>query len=365
MASYEQRENSKLWTVRFRYVDNGIVKNKRMSGFNTKKLAEKNYIDFMSAYKPQEKIVIKKTLNDMSKLYFNYISDRVKETTIYTYTADYNKHIKNKIGNILLKDLNKLEVLNWQKYLNQNGYSYKYKTKIRNLLSNIFDYAIFYYDYPINPVKQVENFRKVNEKKIEKNVWSFNEFKSFIANVNDSTYNALFNFLYFTGARKSEAFALTWKDVEFKNNRININKTLSRKVIGVPFKVMDTPKSHNSTRQILMPHQLFDVLKSFKKPEFQPSDFVFGGKYPLAENTVARTMDRFIITTNKIINDEDKAIARLTPHELRHSHASYLISKGISIVTVSKRLGHTSIEETLKTYTHLMPSDEEKILEVF
>lgn len=63
----------------------------------------------------------------------------------------------------------------------------------------------------------------------------------------------------------------------------------------------------------------------------------------------------------------DKAIAaagvpRIRIHDLRHSCASLLISEGISIVAVSHRLGHKNIEQTLNTYSHMMPRDNDKML---
>ena len=53
---------------------------------------------------------------------------------------------------------------------------------------------------------------------------------------------------------------------------------------------------------------------------------------------------------------------RARAHNLRHSRASLLIHKGVSIVAVSKRLGHTSIEQALNTYSHMLPDDQKMIL---
>ena len=58
-------------------------------------------------------------------------------------------------------------------------------------------------------------------------------------------------------------------------------------------------------------------------------------------------------------------VKEITIHEIRHSHASLLISRGVSIVAVSRRLGHSSIKQTLDTYSHIMPSDIEKIVGIF
>ena len=49
-------------------------------------------------------------------------------------------------------------------------------------------------------------------------------------------------------------------------------------------------------------------------------------------------------------------------HNLRHSHASLLINQGVSIVAVAKRLGHSSIEQTLNTYAHMMPNEEDDLI---
>ena len=59
----------------------------------------------------------------------------------------------------------------------------------------------------------------------------------------------------------------------------------------------------------------------------------------------------------------------VTPYSLRHTHASYLISKGIPIEYISKRLGHASIAITLDVYTHLLDEHKkeqgQKVREIF
>ncbi len=52
-------------------------------------------------------------------------------------------------------------------------------------------------------------------------------------------------------------------------------------------------------------------------------------------------------------------------HDFRHSHASILKNNGVNIVTVSKRLGHSNVEMTLKVYTYLIPNNNEEIERFF
>ena len=76
--------------------------------------------------------------------------------------------------------------------------------------------------------------------------------------------------------------------------------------------------------------------------------FVFGGDRPLPPTSADRAFKSAI------------ARAKVKPiriHDLRHSCASLLISKGISIVAVSRQLGHSNVEQTLNTYSHMMPDD--------
>ena len=55
---------------------------------------------------------------------------------------------------------------------------------------------------------------------------------------------------------------------------------------------------------------------------------------------------------------------RIRLHDLRHSHASFLLNNGANILAVSKRLGHATVTQTLETYAHLMQDTEEQMMEI-
>ena len=52
-------------------------------------------------------------------------------------------------------------------------------------------------------------------------------------------------------------------------------------------------------------------------------------------------------------------------HDLRHFHATYLLSKGIGVQNVSRRLGHADIATTLSYYSHYLPQEDERAAELF
>lgn len=352
MAFYEQDEN-RTWSVRFRYVEFGKYTNKRLRGFKSKKEAEKAFSDYITSHIAGNKTDYSDiTFLQLYDSYFEYAKSRLKVSTIYDISHAFTKHLLPIFGNMKIFQISKKDIFNWQSIMNKTNYSYKFKSKLRGFLSAIFKYAVYYYDLPVNPVTHVEPFKRVEPKK-EMQIWSEEEFKEFINNVDKFEYKVFFLFLYLTGCRKGEAFALTWNKIDFNNMTATINSNLTRKVDNSPY-IITTTKTNNS-RKILLPKVLINSLFELKKQQSDYSDknFVFGGTKPLPDRTTSRRFEEAIKKAD---------VKEIHLHCLRHSHASYLISKGESIVMVSKRLGHANVQQTLNTYSHLMPNEEQQMV---
>lgn len=355
MAYYEQGKNRK-WSVRFRFIEFGKESNKRLSGYTTKKEAEKAYREFLENNISSSKSDYHNiTFGEVYIQYNKYIHTMLKESSIYDIEHNYNNHIKQYFAHLKLFKITKHDILAWQNKISTYNYSYNFKSKLRNILSGIFRYSIQYYDLNVNPVSLVTPFRKIEATK-EMPIWSLDDFKNFIAVIeNDLVYKTLFSLLYFTGCRKGEAFALLWKDIDFNSKTISINKNITRKALNnKPFAVVTTKTGLNRT--ILISDNLIQLLQELYKSyeNITPNSYVFGGNYPLAENTVNRRFYHYIKLSE---------VPKIHIHCLRHSHASLLIENGENIVAIAKRLGHTSIEQTLNTYSHLMPNTENKMVD--
>ncbi|MFR5439949.1 MAG: tyrosine-type recombinase/integrase, partial [Monoglobus pectinilyticus] len=57
-------------------------------------------------------------------------------------------------------------------------------------------------------------------------------------------------------------------------------------------------------------------------------------------------------------------IKKIRIHDFRHSHASLLANEGINIQEIARRLGHSKIEITWNTYSHLYPREEERAINI-
>lgn len=353
MPSYEQSKSSKLWSVRFRAMVGGREVNKRLSGFARKKDAEQAYLRFLAEETPEKLADTGLMFEGLVEAYLAYLRSNTKESSAYDIESKIRTRIMPYFGGKRVASIKALDVQKWLDSL--TDCSFKYKQVLRGQLSTLLRYADRYYDIP-TVMHKVAPMRNTEPKK-EMECWTEDEFARFIKAIPEQhkAYRMLFLTLYILGCRKGEALALTWADLDLQNGIVSITKSVTRKTSEASYKVT-TPKNQSSNRKVSIPKTLcaeFERYRNSLAENHLESAFVFGGDDPLAE----RTIDRIFTQACK-----DAEVKKIRIHDLRHSCASMLISNGVSIVAVSKRLGHSNVEQTLNTYSHLMPRDEEMML---
>lgn len=88
---------------------------------------------------------------------------------------------------------------------------------------------------------------------------------------------------------------------------------------------------------------------------FNDNYFVIGDAFPIGSNTITSIKNR---------NCKLAGVSQIRIHDFRHSCASLLINNGANVTIVAKYLGHTKIEETLNTYTHLFNSTLNEVVDL-
>lgn len=369
MPSFEQNKSNKLWSVRFRVLDeSGLRKNMRLSGFKTKREAQHGYEDYVIQQKGLEEQRKQQedrdetgdnssmAMDDLIDKYFVYVKGRVKESSFYDIEGKINNHIRPFFSGYAVNEVSPALVLEWTQTM--SGYSYNYTNRIFNHLSSIMRYSHKYYDIP-NVMEKVDRPRNLDAKK-EMQIWTQDEFLTFIKSVNNRTHAAMFWFLYVSGCRRGEAAALSWEDFDFDSGTVRISKSVTTKTKSGTYSIT-TPKNSSSNRIITLPPFMIQLLKDYKtwqadQSAGQPIQFAFGGSSPVPPSSLDHAM--------KIACDRS-GVKKIRVHDLRHSCASLLISSGASIVAVSHRLGHADVTQTLNTYAHLMPDDQKLMLDTF
>lgn len=156
-----------------------------------------------------------------------------------------------------------------------------------------------------------------------------------------SEYAAAVEFALKTGLRRSEMFGLKWGDINFEESTISINRT-RQKVRG---EMVELPcKTASSVREICVPRSLLEKISLYKGNE----EYVFGD---IDCDSVTAWYRAFV---------KKSGFPQIRFHDLRHTHATLLLYKGIDIKTISERLGHSNIGTTMNTYTHVMKELDRK-----
>lgn len=182
-----------------------------------------------------------------------------------------------------------------------------------------------------------------------------------VLNDSNTVASDMFDFDMRTGLRFAELLGLTPKDIN--DHVINIDKTWLYKK-GKNAEFGDT-KNSASHRQIVIDDQaLADIDKYLDNCESDEPIFVKALSNETGfEPTEAQKYKAIYHSTlnNKLARFCKKAeVPRIGIHGLRHTHASLLFSAGISILSISKRLGHANTTTTEKVYVHLIKDQQEK-----
>ena len=328
-----------LWDIQFYYKDyrgKNVKKHKR--NFRTKSEAVK----WAETFKIQQSHSLDMTFASFWELYREDMKARLRENTVRT--KDYIMELKvlPYFGEKKISDITAADIRRWQNSLMKQGYSATYLKTIHNQLSAVFNYAVRYYDLPRNPCAQAGSMGK--GKAEEMKFWTQEEFETFIEAIKDKqiSYYAFLT-LYWTGIRLGELLALSVGDFNMKEKTLSITKSYQR-INGKD--VITEPKTTKGKRVITLPDFLVTELEEY-----------VSRLYGIMANDRLFSITKSYLEKEMIRGVELSGVKRIRLHDLRHSHASLLISKlGAQPNLVAERLGHEKIQTTLSTYSHLYPN---------
>lgn len=151
-------------------------------------------------------------------------------------------------------------------------------------------------------------------------------------------------FLASTGMRKGEALALTWADVDFKNEKISVNKEYDTRTR----KILDDPKTPAAVRDVPLFDEAKEVLNEIKKKTGE----VF---YFISKANITHLFPRIAAEFGM----------KLPLHNLRHYFSTQCLEKNVDSKTASKWMGHASFDLRINTYSHINHDfEQEQILKL-
>lgn len=279
----------------------------------------------------------------------HYIKPSSKQRTFEQYSKVAQIHILPYLGDIELTDLTPFVLQKFITDLMTNGNKRTGKGLSPNFVKTILlviqnslktAHLVGYLpEYSANKIKrpkivekQVECFSIQEQKKIEEAALS----------VKKDKYRGIILCLY-TGLRIGELLALTWNDVDFEKSILSVTKTChDGNENGEHIRIIDTPKTENSRRQIPLSKTLVKMLKDMKrksKCEFVIAD----GEKPVFIRSYQRTFELLL----KKLKLPHKGF-----HSLRHTFATRALECGMDVKSLSEILGHKNATITLNRYAH-------------
>ena len=284
------------------------------------------------------------TFNEVLDNFKIYVEKRHKKQGFITLITDFNNQVLPYFKDIDIKNLTKLDIIDWQNKILDKHFSNKYNSKIYYAFSKFIDYCILRPDLPIdeNIVRQVWPFPKKIEVK-EYTVYNIFQFLRFRFHLKDYVIKQYFSFIYSYGSRPGETMALRFCDL--RGFKLHIIHNLQRK----GKRELDTPKNTSSIRylkiSLLWKFKFWLLKRYYLKVLGCYSDyyFIFGGSKPLAPTTIDRKKKQAY---------EKAKLPNITQHEFRHSYATRKIHHKVPIDKVSRSMGHSKVSTTLDIYLH-------------
>lgn len=180
--------------------------------------------------------------------------------------------------------------------------------------------------------------------------------------ISNRAHAMLVRLIISTGMRQGEALALSWEDIDLRNATLTVRHTLD-KVTGKP----KEPKTEAGNRTISLDQEIVRKLGSWKSQQRTYLNYL-GIEQVEATPVITGKTGEYLKSTNlcrwwrKFREDNKLPDVRL--HDIRHSHATYLVSSGLNIKAVSSRLGHASVGITLDLYAHAQREDDMRAADI-
>ncbi len=301
------------------------------------------------------------TMKELLEEWLKYSKDIWSPKT-YIANAHWCEIINKSIGHIKLQDINVKILEDFYKELRENTtYSDKTIQHFYTIITTSLKKAIIWGYIVNNPNSFIEK-PKVRKKEIQ--CYSPEEVEKLLECIKNEClkYQAMIYLAIDSGARRGEIVGLTWNDIDFKKQTLNINKSVQyTKELGIFEK---TTKTQTSDRIIYLSNKTIEILKAYQKEQLE-NKLKIGNKWEDSKRMFTTIVggDMHPDTPSQILEKIIKKhnLKRISFHGLRHTSISLQISSGIQAQIISKRAGHSSVSTTHSIYSHFFDNEFKEV----
>ncbi|WP_303447238.1 tyrosine-type recombinase/integrase [Oceanobacillus profundus] len=362
---YHNTKKEKLWCFRHRYYDSlGKRREKSKQGFKTENEAYRALLSIRTTILNGDTKQVENsnlTVSEWLDIWYETHQNDWEISTLAHRKRTINLHMKPLLGKYKLATLDKATYIR----VFINALLEKLSPSTVQLYHQLFKIAInSAVDSEILPRNRFTKVTIPKKREQTKNFLTAEELSSFLLAAKESesiTIYTLLMLLAFTGFRKGEAHGLKWKDVNFKFKTITVERT--RDIDGIR-----TPKTKKSYRTILVDDDLINQLKNYRKwckevklscgIQYNEDDLVFINKSnatPIFTNSINGRIKKIC---------DALEINEISPHGLRHTHATISIGNKTPVNVIADRLGNTP-QMIYNVYGHSFEELEQESVAAF
>jgi integrase len=372
IRNYQLKTGGRLWAAVV-YQGKRVAKNGKLldsyrwiRGFQTQKAAQAELNKILRSIDDGTYVELsKQTVSEYLERWLNTVKPNLAAKTFERYKQLVDVNINPKLGPLKLIKLQPFQLAEFYTWSSTagnrrtgKGLSTRTVLHVHRLLRKALQQAVVWQLRPTNPADAVEAPRPA-----EKEMQPIDEEQaaSLIESAKNTEMYIPILMGLCTGMRRGELLAVRWSDLDFENARLTVNQSLAQTREGGLF--FKSPKNKSSRRTIALPDVLMSALIDHRADEHKIKS-LFGADYPNFDLVLAlpngmpwapdRFTDAYCAFARRVGAQEFRF------HDLRHTHASELLRRGIPVKTVSKRLGHANATVTMNIYAHLMSGDDER-----
>ena len=250
------------------------------------------------------------------------------------------------MGEYALSDIRAVEVELWLKDLDRAPGT---RCKIRNLMSLLFNHGRRHDLYDRNPIQWV---RQSAKRRMAPDVLTSTEVQRLLANLRFRE-RTLVLLAVTTGLRRSELFALKWKDVDLESKQLHVTRSIVDRVVGAC-------KTESSQKPVPAHDGLVETLREWhhQTPYQSPESWVFAspqnqGRRPYLAQQIMR---HHVLPVARKLGIPK----RIGWHTFRHTYSTLLRSTGAELKIMQELLRHSTIRVTLDTYTQAVTTEKRR-----
>ncbi|GAA2004416.1 site-specific integrase [Nocardiopsis rhodophaea] len=302
---------------------------------------------------------------------------RLGASTLASYRKNIRLHIKPHLGGVPLASLTpakitalyrKLETDGRRDHQAGKGLSARTVRYIHTILRSALSAAVDAGSLTRNPADKAKPPTAKEAKAPEMHPWTRDQLRAFLdwAKVNSALYVAWF-VLAMTGIRRGELLALRWRDIDLDTGTMAVRRSVGIvRVKGKGAEITEGPTKTNRPRVIDLDEPTVNLLRAHRRERGSLSlqlarddALVFGdheGAWRHPERFSRSFREHLIRCRKQLADGAAEAPELIRLHDLRHTHATVLLSLGTHPKIVSERLGHANVSITLDTYSHALPT---------